>query len=413
MTRFLEVLWSIILETAPYVLIGMVAAGLIAESLGAHQRLRRFATRKNFLSLTAFNLMGFVTPICSCGTVPIAVGMRKQGVPFGSVYAFIFTAPATSIAAVIFAVGMLGRQFALAYVAGAVVCGYLIGGLFHTIDRFSHRGLPEFGLASPPSLEPTRPIGGFWARALHRGLLVYGSEIAFDLIVGLILVSLLISVYSIGDLTAWFNGLPYLAGAGLMILLALPLYVCSLPGILMGATMCLSGLQPELVWVFLMSGPITNLADMNVLRRRIGLQTTTIYMVTVVCVTVLWGLVVKSMVDPTATWLHVQEYFQEYPAVIASTLHVDVAPANNGGLTLWRVGQFVTALIYVGLMVRGAWIELRRSWLNPCEHCKHYQQHHDLSLALCREPCLKRNVLVRLRALAWRVLPRAGLATRR
>jgi uncharacterized membrane protein YraQ (UPF0718 family) len=398
MTNFFHVLWSIILETAPYVLIGMFAAGVLAELIAKYHRLRSFATRKSFVSLSFFNLLGFALPICSCGTVPMAVGFRKQGVPYGSVYAFIFTAPATSIAAVIFAAAMLGQRFTLFYVLGAVLAGYAIGALFYLLERFSPSSLEDFGsapMAQPKPVEVER--GGFWRRALRRGFLVYGSEIAFDLIVGLTLVALLISTYSIRTMTDWFNGLPYLHGAGLMILLALPLYVCSLPGILMGATMCLSGLTPELVWVFLMSGPITNLGDMNVLRRRVGFRTTAIYMGAVIGVTLIWGLVVRAAVDPAETWTYVRQYFSDYPAVMAGTLKVSETPLPASGTDVWDVVHLMSAAAYVALMVYGAWRELQQFWRNPCLHCKHYQKHMDLSLSLCREPCWKRTALVQIK----------------
>jgi uncharacterized membrane protein YraQ (UPF0718 family) len=398
MGTFLGVLWSIILETAPYVLIGMFAAGVMAELIGRNQRLRAFATRRSLSSLSFFNLVGFVLPICSCGTVPMAVGFRKQGVPYGSVYAFIFTAPATSIAAVIFAAALMGRQFTLAYVTGAVLAGYAIGALFYLLDRLPRLGLGDFaGAPVTETAKANEGNGGFWNRALRRGFLVYGSEIAFDMIVGLVLVALLISTYSIRTMTDWFNGLPYLEAAGLMILLALPLYICSLPGILMGATMCLSGLSPELVWVFLMSGPITNLGDMNVLRRRVGFKTTAIYMGAVIVVTVVWGMVIRAVVDPSATWQYVREYFSEYPAVMAGTLRVTEAPTAGGGFDVWQAVHGVSAVIYVMLMVYGAHRELRQFWRNPCLHCTHYQKHMDLSLSLCREPCWKRNVLVTIK----------------
>jgi uncharacterized membrane protein YraQ (UPF0718 family) len=399
MASFLQVLWSIIFETAPYVLIGMLAAGVIAEMIGRYRRLRRFATRRSLISLSFFNLLGFAMPICSCGTVPMAVGFRKQGVPYGSVYAFIFTAPATSIAAVIFAAALLGRQFTLFYVLGAVLAGYVIGALFYLLESSAPGGLGDFAVISQGGDQPTAAAGepGFWGRALRRGFLVYGSEIAFDMIVGLLLVALLISTYSIRTMTDWFNGLPYLQGAGLMILLALPLYVCSLPGILMGATMVLSGLRPELAWVFLMSGPITNLGDMNVLRRRVGVRTTAMYMAAVIVVTLAWGLVFRAGVDASATWLHVRQYFSEYPAVIAGTLRVTEAPAAAGGFGVWSGVHLASALVYVALMGYGAYGEARRFWRNPCLHCKHYQTHMDLSLSLCEQPCWKRTVLVQIK----------------
>jgi hypothetical protein len=80
--------------------------------------------KRNVWTLSFFNLAGFTLPVCSCGTVPLAVGLRKQGVPYGNVFSFIFSAPATSVAAVILSFAMLGQTFTAYYIAGAVTCGY-------------------------------------------------------------------------------------------------------------------------------------------------------------------------------------------------------------------------------------------------------------------------------------------------
>ena len=398
MINFLKVLWGIIYETAPYVLLGMLASGFLSEALVRFHRIRSFVSRKSFLGLTFFNLFGFAMPICSCGTIPMAVGFRNRGVPFGSIYSFIFTAPATSIAAVIFSLALLGRTFTLFYICGALLCGYAIGAIFYSLDYLSwyHPSViaPESIRYRAQSIDAR---DGYIKRCLKRGFVVYGSEIAVDMIVGLITTSLLVSSYSLQTLTGWFEHLPFYQAAPLMMALALPMYVCSLPGILMGATLVFAGLHPALLWVFLMSGPITNLGDMNVLRRHVGAATTAIYIVAVVVVTYLWGLVIEHHIDAMDMWLYVREYFSQYPNIQAGTLTFSTDASSATGDTLTAVIHYGSSALFMILIGYGAASKFKQVWLNPCLHCIHYQHSVGIDIRSCRRPCWKKQVQVHLR----------------
>jgi hypothetical protein len=218
------------------------------------------------------------------------------------------------------------------------------------------------------------------------------------MVVGLCFTSLLVSTYSLPTLTGWFNDLPYFQAALLMIALALPMYVCSLPGILMGATFILSGLRPELLWVFLMSGPVTNLGDLNVLRRQVGgAKRTMIYIATVIALTLLWGWVMKAILDPVKMWMYVQQYFREYPSIIAGTLRVIESPPPQKEMAVSDIIHYLSAFIYIGLIVFGIYSEVKRVWKNPCSHCTHYQQNLNLTITSCRVPCWKRRFITLLR----------------
>ena len=396
MTAFLKILWGILFETAPYILLGMLAAGLMAETFTRFRKIRSFISRKSFISLSFFNLFGFIMPICSCGTIPMAVGFRAHGVPFGNIYAFIFTAPATSIAAVIFSTALLGWQFTIFYIGGAIIAGYLIGVTFYLLDNLKWWKNPVIKTNRVCYNDTVlKNKDSFLIRSLKKGVLVYGSEISIDMVVGLSLTSLLLATYTLPNLTSWFDNLPYYQAAILMIALALPMYVCSLPGILMGATLVMAGLKPELLWVFLMSGPITNLGDMNVLRRQVGFETTIVYMAIVISVTLLWGMVIKHYVDPDQLWFYVRGYLSTYPSIVAGTLTVTESPVRQTGFALKEILNFTSAILFIGLIAYGTVKKIKTVWENPCLHCRHYQMNIELSTRSCRIQCWKK-LMVRI-----------------
>jgi uncharacterized membrane protein YraQ (UPF0718 family) len=83
---------------------------------------------------------------------------------------------------------------------------------------------------------------GFWHRALRWSTFTYGSRISLDLIIGLALVAFIMSISSVHNFATMINDLPYYQAAALMIMLTIPLYICSLPGIIVAATLVMSGI---------------------------------------------------------------------------------------------------------------------------------------------------------------------------
>ncbi len=358
---YLETFWSILFEISPFVILGMLAAGLVHETLGRFQRLRAFALRRNLWSLSFFNFSGFTLPICSCGVIPLAVGLRQQGVPCGNVFTFIYSAPATSIAAVILSLAVFGPDFTLFYVVGALISGYAVGLLFYFTETSPLSALRKEAVYLCEDPEDDGSSGGFFIRAIRWGTVVYGSRIAFDLILGLALAALIVATYSVHDLGAWLGEIPFWQAAFLMILIAIPLYVCSLPGILVGAALVLGGFTPALVWIFLMAGPVTNLGDINVLRRHLGWRNTLMYVALVVVTTLLWGWVIHLTLDWADLWAHVREYYGTQANAAALDIGIAGVLSEASWLGIPREIHYASAALMVIFTLNGAWLTVKKA----------------------------------------------------
>ena len=82
------------------------------------------------LAITA----GLLLAVCSCTILPLFAGIKKKGAGIGPAIAFLYTAPATNILAIIFTGSVLGWDFALSRIilsiTFAVLTGIIISGLF-------------------------------------------------------------------------------------------------------------------------------------------------------------------------------------------------------------------------------------------------------------------------------------------
>lgn len=397
---FFAALWGIIVDTAPYMLVGVLLSGLLHQSIARWNWLQKIIRGRNPVSLLFCNLLGLSMPLCSCGVVPMAVGLRRgHNIPLGNTFAFLFSAPVTSLTALVLFFAVFGLTFTAFYLLGGLVCGFVIGLVFYLVER-----KPEWAGLAPaascgPLVEP--PLtGGFLQRSLKWGLGIYGSRIAFDQIIGLSLCALALVLVPLTDISVWLNQAPYLLAALLLVLVALPLFVCSIPAILLAGAMVLSGLKPELAWVFLMAGPITNLGDINVMRRQFGRIPVAIYMAAVLLVVTLWGLVIKSYVHLNMIFDNVYAYFDSTVAQIDLCV-TDFVQQGQGLWELlaanwWPMISIFSAPFYVALIANGAYHAWNEYYRNPCMYCAHYQKEVQARLGRCDTPCWKLKLQERL-----------------
>ncbi len=80
--------------------------------------------RAGVLSATA---AAVATPLCSCGTTAIILGMMASMMPWAPIVAFMVASPLTSPEELIYSAGLFGWPFALAFFAASIFLG-LLGG---------------------------------------------------------------------------------------------------------------------------------------------------------------------------------------------------------------------------------------------------------------------------------------------
>lgn len=88
--------WKILVESAPYVLFGFFAAGVLKAYL-PEEAVARHLGGSNLLSVLKASLFGIPLPLCSCGVIPAAIELRKQGASKGASAAFLVSVPETGI----------------------------------------------------------------------------------------------------------------------------------------------------------------------------------------------------------------------------------------------------------------------------------------------------------------------------
>lgn len=123
--------WHTLLGNWPYLLLSAVIASLLTVYLDM-DRISAFLQRYRRAGVVAATAAAVGTPLCSCGTMAIILGMIAGMMPWAPVVAFLVSSPLTSPQELIFSAGLFGWPFAVSFFVASIVLG-LTGGLAASI----------------------------------------------------------------------------------------------------------------------------------------------------------------------------------------------------------------------------------------------------------------------------------------
>lgn len=285
LSEYLEALWQILLELSPPLLGGLVLAGLIHLLIPAGF-IHRTLSRRNISSVFKSVLVGVPMPLCSCGVVPTALGLRKEGASNGATTAFLISTPQTGVDSILVSANFLGWPFALFKVVTAFITG-LVGGIIA-----EHADKPSsIAENHPGQFERTpRTFQEFW----HYTVVELYGAIERWIIIGVLLAALITAVtpdqfFSDMSLTQGFSGML------LMLLIAMPLYVCATGSVPIAASLVMAGMPLATALVFLMAGPATNIATMGAIYRTLGMRLLGVYLGTVIIMSITFALIFDAL----------------------------------------------------------------------------------------------------------------------
>jgi uncharacterized membrane protein YraQ (UPF0718 family) len=134
----LEAIASIFLDQAgtlwPFYLGGVLVAAVV-KTFQLDRRIRASLVRIPRLSILAGTCAGVVSPLCSCGILPVVLGLSAAGVPLPPVLALLLSSPLMSPDSFLITAGQLGWTYALWKLAVAVVAGLVAGFASHALQQ--------------------------------------------------------------------------------------------------------------------------------------------------------------------------------------------------------------------------------------------------------------------------------------
>ncbi len=288
--------WEILAESAPFVLFGFFAAGVL-KALVPGDVVARHLGNNSAASVLKASLFGIPLPLCSCGVIPAAIGLRKQGAGKGATAAFLISVPETGVDSMAITWALLDPVMTLlrpiAAFFTAVVTGLLINRLPEdAAEPASDHRQSNCGCAA--SCSENRPAPA--SRSALGRRLQDGLAYAFGDLLGDIGKLLLIGIAIAGAISYFVPDdffMRYLSGEWLSLLIMLgvgiPLYICASASTPVAAALVLKGLSPGAALVFLLAGPATNPATITVVARYLGKKAAVIYLCVIACCSLALG----------------------------------------------------------------------------------------------------------------------------
>jgi len=284
MREYLLSLLNVVCEMAPYLLLGFLIAGILHVFV-PQGFYRKYLSKDNKLAVLWAALLGIPLPLCSCGVIPTAIGLRNEKASKGAVASFLIATPQTGIDSILATFSLMGLGFAVVRPVAALVTGVCGGWLVNRLvpkDDVTVTSGPSCGVETGSRL---------W-RVLRYAYFQMMQDIGGRLLIGL-LVAALIQVAVPDAFFLHFGKWPLLQMLVILVV-ALPMYICSTGSIPVAAALIAKGLSPGAALVMLMAGPAVNLASILVVRKALGRRFTWIYLLVIVCFAILFGFLVNA-----------------------------------------------------------------------------------------------------------------------
>lgn len=334
--EFLRYFSQLLAEAAPWLLLGLVIAGLI-KALVPTQFLQQQLGKPGMGSVVKAALIGAPLPLCSCGVIPVALGLKNAGASNKATTAFLIATPETGVDSVAVTYGLMGPVMAIARPVAALFTAVLAGFL-----------VPEAKVTQTSSVESNGECGckNKPQQVAPKVTVLQGLQYAFTRMINDFADWLVLGLLFAAAILTWVPEHYFaLYGQGwlamiFMMLIGIPMYVCATASTPIAAGFLLAGVSPGAVLVFLLVGPATNISTLGVVGKELGKSALLAYLAAIVIGAFSFGVFLDAIWGQFASSATVAQQHQHQTDSIVAQL---------------------SAVLLSGLILRCYW----QRWLAP------------------------------------------------
>lgn len=287
----MEQILVLITEMAPYLLLGFLIAGLMHAFIPS-AIYSRYLAQQNFKSVALATLFGIPLPLCSCGVIPTAMSLRRDGASKGATTSFLIATPQTGVDSIIATYSLMGLPFAIIRPIAALVTALLGGQLVNMFDKAAPSDAPK-GERVSVGRSPEGGTKGALKEALRFAFVDMMQDIGKWLVIGLVVAGL-ITVFVPDAVFEVFKD-NSLSSMLLVLCIAIPMYLCATGSIPIAVALMMKGLTPGAGLVLLMAGPACNMASVLVINKVLGRKTLITYLASIIAGAVGFGLLIDHV----------------------------------------------------------------------------------------------------------------------
>ena len=295
MNQFID----LVTEMSPYLLLGFLLAGLMHAFIPG-TIYSKYLAKPNMRSVVLAALFGIPLPLCSCGVLPTAMSLRREGASKGAAVSFLIATPQTGVDSIIATFSLMGLPFAIirpiAALATAIFGGKMVNviegdegaGKFDSTNEQAHDDLCGDSCCGGHDKVPTSFVGKV-IEALRYAYIDMMESVGKWLVVGLIVAGL-ITIFVPDSYFEIFKDNSFTSML-LVLCISIPMYLCATGSIPIAVALMMKGLTPGAALVLLMAGPACSVASVLVVSKVLGRRTLTAYLFSIISGAIGFGLI--------------------------------------------------------------------------------------------------------------------------
>ncbi len=296
--------WHLLIESSVYILFGLVVSGLLRVFLNPGTVVKHLG-KGPYRSVFKAALLGIPIPLCSCGVLPAAATLKKQGANNGAVTAFLISTPESGVDSIAITYALLDpimtvvrpvAAFFTAFVAG--ISENIFGNEKAVVSQPPDLSCPVDNCCDGNGCLPENHAKHHtFFEKMRAGLRYASTEIWADLapwfFFGLLLAGMITAMVPEDFISLYLGS--GISAMLIMLAMGIPMYICATASTPIAAALILKGVSPGAALVFLLAGPATNITSLTVLTGILGRRATGIYLISIAISCVGFGLVTDQI----------------------------------------------------------------------------------------------------------------------
>ena len=342
--NILKEIWLLLCEMSPYLLLGFLLAGLMHEFIPSKVYTKYLGTR-SLKSVVLAALFGVPLPLCSCGVIPTAMGIRREGASKGATISFLIATPQTGVDSIIATYSLMGLPFAIIRPIVALLTAVFGGALCNVFESDDE----IIVVRKEQNCETEQKNDSILIRFRRAFAYAFGEmmeDIGKWLAIGLIIAGIITAAVPDSWFTVFQDNTLY--SILFVLVFSIPMYLCATGSIPIALALMFKGLTPGAALVLLMAGPASNAASILVVGKVLGKRSMLLYLISIITGAVLFGFGIDYLLP--------REWFT-VPVMQHAACHEE-------GIGIFS--YICTALLLV-FLVRALW---------PWKHHHHHHHHH-------------------------------------
>ncbi|WP_340680984.1 SO_0444 family Cu/Zn efflux transporter [Paraglaciecola sp.] len=294
---FVENFVLLFIESAPYLLLGMLIAGAIHQLVPPAWINRTLGKESSVITAA---IIGAPLPLCSCSVIPVALGIRRSGASKASTASFLVATPETGVDSIGITYALMGPVMTIARPIAAIFSAIITGSMIRWFGR------PEVDEPVPQNTVKTSSCCASQTMPVKLTLVQKVTNIvAFGfgqllrdfmlwLLIGLGFAALITTLVPADYLAQYGQGVLAML---VVVLVSIPMYICATASTPIAVGLLLSGITPGAALVFMLTGPATNIATLMIIKKELGGRELFIYLASITLSALAAGLTLDFLFD--------------------------------------------------------------------------------------------------------------------